>query len=98
MPPTVKPRSNSSRPSSSIWWLDLMLPVIDRLSVCQNPPAVAQQHPGGDADRQDEVDLKVAALDIGADDYVVKPASYEKLKPASEPLIGERRREVEVTS
>ena len=76
--------------------LDLMLPVIDGLSVCtrirqqlhSNVPVVMLT-------AKDEVDLKVAALDIGADDYVVKPASLREIEARTRALIRRASREVE---
>ncbi|HMV20949.1 MAG TPA: response regulator transcription factor [Nitrospira sp.] len=76
--------------------LDLMLPVIDGLSVCtrirqqlhSNVPVVMLT-------AKDEVDLKVAALDIGADDYVVKPASLREIEARIRALIRRASREVE---
>lgn len=76
--------------------LDLMLPVIDGLSVCtrirqqlhSNVPVVMLT-------AKDEVDLKVAALDIGADDYVVKPASLREIEARIRALIRRTSREVE---
>ena len=73
-----------------------MLPVIDGLSVCtrirqqlhSNVPVVMLT-------AKDEVDLKVAALDIGADDYVVKPASLREIEARIRALIRRASREVE---
>ncbi|MBL8448321.1 MAG: response regulator transcription factor [Dokdonella sp.] len=76
--------------------LDLMLPVIDGLSVCTRIRQQLHSHvPVVMLTAKDEVDLKVAALDIGADDYVVKPASLREIEARIRALIRRTSREVE---
>ncbi|HNL20433.1 MAG TPA: response regulator transcription factor [Rhodocyclaceae bacterium] len=76
--------------------LDLMLPVIDGLSVCTRIRQQLHSHvPVVMLTAKDEVDLKVAALDIGADDYVVKPASLREIEARIRALIRRASREVE---
>lgn len=78
--------------------LDLSLPWVDGLSVCRElrgnqgctTPIVILTANG-------DVDTKVSAFDIGADDYLVKPASLKELEARVRALIRRRQRSEEST-
>ena len=59
--------------------LDLMLPGIDGLEVCRRLRAEAVWSPILMLTARDGVPDRVAGLDAGADDYLVKPFSYAEL-------------------
>lgn len=59
--------------------LDLMLPGMDGLSICQKMRETSITTPVLILTARDEVDTKVNLLLNGADDYLVKPFSFEEL-------------------
>jgi DNA-binding response OmpR family regulator len=59
--------------------LDLMLPGLDGLEVCRRLRAVRVDTPILVTSARDEVADRVAALDAGADDYLVKPFDFDEL-------------------
>lgn len=59
--------------------LDIMMPLRDGLTVCRNLRASGKTVPIIMLTARDAVSDKVAGLDEGADDYVVKPFSFEEL-------------------
>jgi DNA-binding response OmpR family regulator len=59
--------------------LDWMLPELTGLEVCRRLRATGSTIPVGFLTARDEVGDRVAGLDAGADDYVVKPFSIEEL-------------------
>lgn len=59
--------------------LDLMLPKIDGLEVCRRMRAAGDQTPILMLTARSSVPDRVAGLDIGADDYLVKPFAQEEL-------------------
>lgn len=59
--------------------LDLMLPKKDGLDVCKEVRAKGINVPILVLTARDALDYKVSALDLGADDYLVKPFSFEEL-------------------
>lgn len=66
---------------------DLDLPGIDGISLCKRyRHEMYGRTPLVILTAQDDVDVKISALDIGADDYVVKPVSLRELD-ARIPLI-----------
>lgn len=68
--------------------LDMMLPGIDGLSICSRiRQQMRSKVPVVMLTARDEVDTKVAAFDIGADDYVVKPASLREIEARIRALI-----------
>src|SRR5512146_3104059 len=74
--------------------LDIMMPGIDGYEVCRRLRA------GGDVPilmltAKDEVRDRVRGLDVGADDYLVKPFALEELQARIRALL--RRREPEAT-
>ncbi len=59
--------------------LDIMMPRRDGLTVCQNLRKDAITTPILLLTAKDSVEDKIAGLDNGADDYLVKPFSFEEL-------------------
>ena len=59
--------------------LDVMLPGLDGLEVCRRLRAASPQLPILLLTARDRVPDRVAGLDAGADDYLVKPFSYAEL-------------------
>ncbi|MDP3539782.1 MAG: response regulator transcription factor [Azonexus sp.] len=68
--------------------LDMMLPGVDGLTICSRiRQQMRSKVPVVMLTAKDEVDTKVAAFDIGADDYVVKPASLREIEARIRALI-----------
>jgi DNA-binding response OmpR family regulator len=68
--------------------LDLNLPGIDGISPCKRyRHEMYGRTPLVILTAQDDVDVKISALDIGADDYVVKPVSLRELDARIRALI-----------
>ena len=59
--------------------LDLMLPGLDGLSICEEMRATSITVPVLILTARDETDMKVKLLLSGADDYLVKPFSFDEL-------------------
>ncbi len=59
--------------------LDIMLPKIDGISLCKDLRAKNFQAPILMLTAKDKVEDKILGLESGADDYLVKPFSYEEL-------------------
>jgi two-component system response regulator MprA len=59
--------------------LDVMMPQVDGLEVCRRLRGVADNTPVLMLTARDAVSDRVAGLDAGADDYVVKPFALEEL-------------------
>jgi DNA-binding response OmpR family regulator len=59
--------------------LDVMMPLRDGFTVCQNLRAVKNNVPILFLTAKDAIDAKVEGLNLGADDYLVKPFSFEEL-------------------
>ena len=60
--------------------LDIMLPKKDGLAICKNLRALDIRTPVIFLTAKDRTEEKVEGLDIGADDYLVKPFSFEELQ------------------
>jgi two-component system response regulator MprA len=75
--------------------LDIMLPGIDGLEVCRRLRATGEDVPILMLTARDEVADRVAGLDAGADDYLVKPFAFEELLARVRALLRrhERRQE-----
>lgn len=67
--------------------LDLMLPKKDGFEICKNVRALGITLPILVLTARDATDDKVSALDIGADDYLVKPFSFEELNARIRALL-----------
>ncbi len=59
--------------------LDIMMPKRDGLEVCSNLRALHIQTPILFLTAKDAVEDRITGLDTGADDYLVKPFSFEEL-------------------
>lgn len=59
--------------------LDIMLPVRDGLTVCHNLRAAQNKTPILFLTAKDQTEDKVQGLDLGGDDYLVKPFSFDEL-------------------
>jgi DNA-binding response OmpR family regulator len=59
--------------------LDVMLPALDGLTVCQRLRARAAAMPILMLTGRDAIDDRVAGLDSGADDYLIKPFAFREL-------------------
>ena len=70
-------KSQSSPPDLFI--LDVMMPVVDGLSVCRALRRSGDKTPVLILTAKHEVSDRVAGLDAGADDYLVKPFSLDEL-------------------
>ncbi|MEM7253982.1 MAG: response regulator transcription factor [Pseudomonadota bacterium] len=75
--------------------LDLMLPGIDGMDVCRRlREEVRSDMPVLMLTARDTLEDKVAGLDAGADDYLVKPFAMEELEARVRALIRRRRGKV----
>ena len=73
----VRLRSGESRPDAIL--LDVLMPNVNGLEVCRRLRASGDRVPVLMLTARDQVDDRVAGLDAGADDYVVKPFALEEL-------------------
>lgn len=71
--------------------LDLMLPGMDGFEVCRSLRRDGIWVPILILSARDTVDDRVAGLDSGADDYLVKPFSYAELLARIRALVRGRR-------
>src|SRR5258708_1242620 len=67
--------------------LDRMLPGIDGLEVCRRLRAAGNQVPILMLTAKDSIPDRVAGLDTGADDYLVKPMQLDELQARVRPLL-----------
>jgi len=72
--------------------LDVMMPYIDGMEVCRRIRESGSQVPILMLTAKDEISDRVKGLDLGADDYVVKPFALEELLARARALF---RRKVE---
>ena len=70
-------RANGAQPDAMV--LDVLMPGVDGLEVCRRLRAAGSRLPVLMLTARDAVDDRVAGLDAGADDYVVKPFALEEL-------------------
>lgn len=77
--------------------LDVMLPDIDGLNVCRQIREAQLQTPILMLTAKDAIPDRVAGLEAGADDYLVKPFAFEELL-ARLRALGRRRAPIEVES
>ncbi|MDQ3547655.1 MAG: response regulator transcription factor [Chloroflexota bacterium] len=59
--------------------LDIMLPGIDGIEVCRRIRAAGEDVPILMLTARDDIQDRVAGLDAGADDYLIKPFAFEEL-------------------
>lgn len=68
--------------------LDLMLPGVDGITICSHlRNQLHSRVPIVMLTAKDEINTKISAFDIGADDYVVKPASLREIEARIRALI-----------
>ena len=67
--------------------LDVMLPVVDGLTVCRSIRASGSTVPILMLTARDAVESRVDGLDVGADDYLVKPYDFRELTARLRALI-----------
>jgi len=67
--------------------LDVMMPVVGGLEVCRRLRARGDRTPILVLTARDEVSDRVAGLDAGADDYLVKPFALEELRARLRALL-----------
>jgi DNA-binding response OmpR family regulator len=68
--------------------LDLMLPGIDGIAVCKRiRQELFSRVPIVMLTAKDDIDVKISAFDIGADDYVIKPVAMRELEARIRALI-----------
>jgi two-component system OmpR family response regulator len=67
--------------------LDIMLPDVDGLAVCRELRSRERWMPVMFLTARDAVDDRVAGLDLGADDYLTKPFSFDELLARLRALI-----------
>ncbi len=72
--------------------LDIMMPILDGLAVCRKLRAAGDSTPVLMLTARHELADRVAGLDAGADDYLVKPFALEELLARMRALL--RRRDV----
>ena len=72
--------------------LDLMLPVLDGLSVLDRLRRRGDETPVLILTAKDEVDSRVAGLDRGGDDYLVKPFAFDELLARLRALVRRTKR------
>lgn len=63
----------------SVIILDVMLPLLDGIEVCKRLRAMGVKTPVLMLTARAEIDDRVLGLDVGADDYLVKPFSFSEL-------------------
>ena len=71
--------------------LDVMMPVVGGLEVCRRLRAKGDRTPILVLTARDEVGDRVAGLDAGADDYLVKPFALEELRARLRALLRRSR-------
>jgi two-component system response regulator MprA len=67
--------------------LDVVLPVVDGLEVCRTLRAGGDRVPVLMVTARDSISDRVAGLDAGADDYLVKPFSIDELRARVRALL-----------
>jgi heavy metal response regulator len=67
--------------------LDVMLPKLDGLTLCRHLRAAGKHVPVLLLTARDAVDDRVAGLDSGADDYLIKPFSFRELLARTRALL-----------
>ena len=73
--------------------LDVMMPYVGGLEVCRRLRAGGDRTPILVLTARDEVGDRVAGLDAGADDYLVKPFALEELRARLRALLRRTRPE-----
>ena len=72
--------------------LDVMMPGVDGLEVCRRMRAAGDKTPVLMLTARDAIDDRVLGLDVGADDYLVKPFALRELQARLRALLRRSRR------
>lgn len=72
--------------------LDIMIPGVDGIEVCRRIRSAGEDVPILMLTARDDVADRVAGLDAGADDYLVKPFAFEELVARVRALLRRRER------
>jgi two-component system, OmpR family, response regulator MprA len=75
--------------------LDVMLPGMNGIEVCRRLRAAGEHVPILMLTAKDDVSDRVAGLDAGADDYLVKPFAFEELLARVRALLRRRERQAD---
>jgi DNA-binding response OmpR family regulator len=76
--------------------LDLMLPGIDGIGICKRVRQELCSHvPIVMLTAKDDIDTKISAFDIGADDYLIKPVALRELEARIRALIRRAGQEID---
>src|SRR5579863_6725926 len=67
--------------------LDVMMPGVDGLEVCRRMRAAGDKTPVLMLTARDAIDDRVLGLDVGADDYLVKPFALRELQARLRALL-----------
>jgi two-component system response regulator MprA len=76
----------SERPADAVV-LDVMMPGIDGIEVCRRMRAAGDKTPVLMLTARDAIDDRVVGLDVGADDYLVKPFALRELQARLRALL-----------
>jgi two-component system response regulator MprA len=76
----------SERPADAVV-LDVMMPGIDGIEVCRRMRAAGDKTPVLMLTARDAIDDRVMGLDVGADDYLVKPFALRELQARLRALL-----------
>ncbi|HTW11644.1 MAG TPA: response regulator transcription factor [Solirubrobacteraceae bacterium] len=76
----------SERPADAVI-LDVMMPGIDGLEVCRRMRAAGDKTPILMLTARDAIDDRVVGLDVGADDYLIKPFALRELQARIRALL-----------
>src|ERR1700761_3540524 len=76
----------AERPADAVI-LDVMMPGIDGLEVCRRLRAAGDRTPVLMLTARDAIDDRVVGLDVGADDYLVKPFALRELQARLRALL-----------
>ena len=87
-PPTAREALDrlAERPADAVI-LDVMMPGIDGLEVCRRLRAAGDRTPILMLTARDAIDDRVQGLDVGADDYLVKPFALRELQARLRALL-----------
>src|ERR1700685_440012 len=76
----------ASHPADAVI-LDVMMPRLDGLEVCRRLRKAGDRTPGAMLTARDAIDDRVEGLDVGADDYLVKPFALRELQARLRALL-----------
>jgi len=76
----------AERPADAVV-LDVMMPGIDGLEVCRRMRAAGDKTPILMLTARDAIDDRVIGLDVGADDYLIKPFALRELQARLRALL-----------